>query len=142
MTNAKIVAIAAASVLAAALAGCTGEASLTTVPPPTTDVATGTLTVHWTIDRGMDSGVCSNLRVDSLELVVYDASGQQFTSANYVCEDFALSIALPEGVYTADATLVGANNQSRSTTLPLNSIDIRAGTDLAIDIDFPSSDIR
>jgi hypothetical protein len=48
---------------------------------------------------------------------------------------------LPDGSYTADVTLVDSAGNSRSVTKPLQAIEVVAGTDLAIDVDFPSSSI-
>jgi hypothetical protein len=121
---------------AASLAACTVHAGVAPEPTPT-DV-TGSLTVRWTI-AGSDSPVqCSYYAVEDLELVVYDDSGGQVTTIDAACEAFNVTADLDPGSYTADATLVDVNRKPRSLTLPINNIRVTTGTDLAINVDFPS----
>ena len=125
-----------------ALAGGALGCSITAEPPViSVPVASGTLTVHWTVAGGSDPSVCGAYGATDLELVVYDASGAQVATTTAACEGFALTLSLPEGTYSADATLIDPNGASRSTTKPLQAIVVVRGTDLAIDLDFPQSSI-
>jgi hypothetical protein len=128
--------------LAATSAGCTvGFGASTDLPPVSVGETTGTLTLRWLVAGTTDSSVCDAYGASSVELVVYDASGSEVTSAEEPCGSFSLTLALPEGSYTAEATLVDAASGARSVTKPLSAIDVVDGTDLAIDVDFPASSI-
>jgi len=127
-----------------ALAGGALGCSVTATPPSavvTVPAATGTLTIHWTVAGASDPSVCSAYGATDLELVVYDESGTEVATTTGACEGFSLTLALPDGTYTADATLIEPNGTARSTTKPLQAIVIVGGTDLAIDLDFPQSSI-
>jgi hypothetical protein len=114
---------------------------VTTSPEPAVVVvpATGTLTVRWTVAGTADPLMCSAYAASNLELIVYDESGTEIASANAPCHGFSVTMALPEGTYTAHATLIDSAGGARSTTKPLFAIDVVRGTDLAIDLDFPAS---
>ena len=128
----------------AALPACSvGVEPISTAPTPPTvpAVDTGTLTVTWLVAGTAEPALCTAYRADSLELVIDDATGAEVTTLNAPCEAFSTTVTLPEGSYTAEATLVDAASNSRSITKPLQSIRIVAGTDLAIDLDFPTSSL-
>jgi hypothetical protein len=124
--------------LAAAHVGCTLGVQGPSGPPVDTVpvAAAGTLTVRWLLAGTTDPAECNAEGVDALELEVYDASGQQVATANEPCESFSLTLSLAEGPYSADATLVDAASNPRSSTKRLDGIDVVAGTDLAIDVAF------
>ena len=124
-----------ACALAAASLGCTVGVQAPPAPPVET-AATGTLTVRWLLAGTTDPAECDAEGVDAMELAVYDASGQQVATANEPCESFSLTLALAEGTYSADATLVDTGSNPRSPTKRLDGIDVVAGTDLAIDVAF------
>ncbi len=124
--------------LAGGALGCTVTAEQPVVTVP---AASGTLTVHWTVAGAADPSVCGAYAATDLELVVYDESGTEVASTTGPCEGFSLTLALPEGTYSADATLIDPSGTARSTTKPLQAIVVVAGTDIAIDLDFPQSSI-
>ena len=70
---------------------------------------------------------------------MYDAAGNPVTTVDAPCESFSLTVELPEGRYTADATLVDQASRARSVPKTLSAVDIVAGTNLTINLDFPSS---
>jgi hypothetical protein len=124
---------------AAALTGCTVETGFSTRPPPPEEKENlGSITVQWTIASTAAPAQCAYYRVDSLQLVVYDESGAEVVSTHAPCEAFTVQIELSPGTYHADATLVDVNKRPRSLTLPLNDLRVTAGTDLAVDTDFPA----
>jgi len=123
-----------ASSLAAGSLGCT----VGVVTPPVEMAATGTLTVTWLMAGTTDASLCAGYGARSLELAVYDEAGNEVTTVDTPCESFSTTVELPEGTYTADATLVDAASRAKSVTKPLSGIDIVAGTDLTIDLDFPT----
>jgi len=132
--------VISACALAAASLGCSVAVS-PLEPPLVTTAPAGTLTVRWLVAGTTDPGLCARYGATTLELVVYDAGGGEVATANAACESFSLTLALPEGSYSADATLVDPGARARSVTKPIQAIDIVAGTDLAIDLDFPPSSI-
>ena len=97
----------------------------------------GTLTVQWSIDGTHNPLDCADFDVDRLELSIYAPDGRLVEEVEPFCEDFAVSVDLLDGLYTADVTLVDSFDNSATFTETLDSIDIIAGTDLAIDVDFP-----
>jgi hypothetical protein len=134
--------LSAGALAAAAFLGCTIGVERRSAPPVTTvPAATSTLTVRWLVSGTTDPGECAAAGADALELVVYDRTGAQVTTANEPCESFSLQLALPEDTYSADATLVDSSSNARSVTKRLDDIDVAAGTDLAIDVDFPASSL-
>jgi hypothetical protein len=132
----SLCACALASALPCCAVGLGTEPPVTVVPE-----ATGTLTVTWTVAGAPDPSVCSAYGATTLELVVYDETGSQVATANAPCDSFALSLSLSEGGYTADATLVDPDSTARSVTKTLDAINVVAGTDLSIDLDFPTTSI-
>ena len=141
MNLTKLIAPLAVSALTAfAVTGCSGSVTAgATITPTPTD---GTLSVLFTIAGASAPVQCATYNVDHLELVVLDTSGVPFTTVNANCEDFALSVTLPPGIYDADATLVDAAGRTASDTLPINNLNIVAGTTLTSDIDFPAGSIH
>lgn len=128
--------------LGASAMGCSVGVSATPEPPiVTTPASTGTVTLRWLVAGTTSPTVCATFAATMLELVIYDAAGNQVATANAPCGSFAVTVELPEGSYTADATLVDDNSNARSVTKPLAAIEVVPGTDLAIDLDFPPSSI-
>jgi hypothetical protein len=117
----------------AALGACSASVGGTIEP---VGVDEGSLTVDWTVDGTKDSLACFDFGADQIEIVVYDFIGEA-ARAVAACEDFEISIVLPDGDYSADATMLDVESQPISTTLSLDDIAVRAGTDLEVDIDFP-----
>jgi hypothetical protein len=115
-----------------ALPGCVVESHDQAAP------ALGTLTVNWTISGADDSLVCSDFGADRLELVIYDDRGVVADEVNPFCESFSTSVDLVEGNYYADATLVDSADASVTITEPIDAIDIIAGTELSVGLDFPA----
>ncbi len=140
MYLAKLVIPLSACALAAATLGCTVGVD-DDVGPPVTTAAAGTLTVRWLVGGTTDPSLCDSFRATALELVVYDAAGNQVSTTNAPCGSFSLTLPLPDGTYSADVTLVDPAGNSRSVTKPLSAVEIVTGTDLAIDVDFPSNSI-
>lgn len=101
------------------------------------DPGDGTLTVEWSIDGYADPVDCDVNRVDWLELAIYDGADQFVTEIEAPCDDFGVSVDLPDGVYTFDATLVDGADRAATTTLTL-SVDVVGGTELVVPINFPA----
>ncbi len=126
-----------ACALSGASLGC--SVGISPAPPLVSVAPSGTLTVRWTIANGEDPSLCSAYGASMLELVVYDEGGGEVARTNGTCEDFSVSIALPDGTYSADATLTDAAGNSRTVTKQLSAINVVTGTDIAIDVEFPPS---
>jgi hypothetical protein len=124
------------------LPGCSLSLEPDTSPTPV-DVsrASGTITVDWLVAGVKDSGLCAMYGADEIEVVIDDASGGHVATANSRCRNFSLSVPLPEGTYTADVTLVDRAGNAITTTKTLYSLDVVGGTDLAVQVDFPTSSV-
>ncbi len=105
------------------------------------DPDVGTLTVEWTIDGLRDPADCVGFDVDRLELSLYVGGDQLIDEVEPPCEAFGVTIDLVEGRYSADATLIDRFGGTASTTETLQAVDIVAGTDLVINVDFPIDSI-
>lgn len=97
----------------------------------------GTLTVNWSIDGLRDPFDCEDFGVDRLELVIFDLAGDEVDELEPFCESFGISVDLPEGSYFADVTLVDSFDRAATLTETLDALDIIAGTDLTVGVDFP-----
>ncbi len=130
--------LVACTLTAFALSGCVIDAGADSgsrpVPPPP-----GTISVLSSIEGSTDPAECNYVGATALELAVYEGSSL-YTTVTASCYDFELTVALPDGIYNADATLLGGS-QPASTTLTLDNLRVIAGTDLQVDIDFPTSSI-
>lgn len=102
------------------------------------DDGPGTLTVSWTIDGLDDPADCDFYGIDRLELSVYDVFDDAVLTSYPYCEDFAVSVSLPEGFYSADVTLVDRLNQAVTTTQTLDSLDVFEDEELIVPVDFPA----
>lgn len=96
----------------------------------------GTLTVDWTIDGQTNPDDCAAFGVDRFELVLYEAGDYVVDEVEPLCEAFSVSIDMLDGIYYGDATLVDGFDRAATVTLPIDDIDIVAGTELLIPIDF------
>ena len=140
LSRRMVLPLAVAALAAAALAGCSVAVEPDNfAPPPTTLEASGTVTLDWLVAGRTDPGLCAAYGATHVELVVYDATGATVARQYARCESFSLTVPLPAGTYTADATLVDPNSNALSVTKPLEAIEVVPGTDLAINLDFPSS---
>lgn len=132
-------ALVLSALVSLSLAGCVvnaGSGSGTGPPPP----STGTLSVFSSIEGSTHPSECDYAGASDLEVAVY-AGPSLFAVATASCYDFELVVALPDGEYDADVTLLDSHAYAVSTTLTLDSLRIIAGTDLQVDIDFPESSL-
>ena len=136
----RMLPLIAGALAAAGLAGCAVSLEPDNLPPPLAAPASrGTVTLNWLVAGRTDPGLCAAYGATHVELVVYDDTGRTIARQYAPCESFSLTLPLPAGTYTADATLVDPRSNALSVTKPLEAIDIIPGTDLAINLDFPSS---
>lgn len=122
----------------AGLSGCfvSTDGSPTTIPVGT---PTGTVTVTWTVSGSHSPPACSQFGAYDLELVLSDRFHRPVTTVNAPCRDFTITVPLPSGSYEGEATLVDPGGREVSTTLPIQEIRVVSGSDLTIDVDFPST---
>lgn len=144
MNSSKLYAAVSSCVLAVAgLTGCYVSTEPLPGPEPgplpVIPVATGTLTVSWTVAGSHSAPACSQFGADDLQLVVRDSSQRPLMTVRAPCTDFSLPVKLPRGDYEAEAKLVDASGNDVSTALPIPDIRIVPGSNLTIDIEFPST---
>ncbi len=131
-----------AAIALAALTACSAEVSTTPAPPPPPPpgpVGDGTLVLDWTIDGTTDPNRCYQSSSASIAVDVTDVNGGPAGSFQQACTTFATSITLAPGDYGANAHLVDANGNPRTTEVPINPFTIRGNDQLSIPIDFPAS---
>jgi hypothetical protein len=125
---------------AAAFSGCSVAVEpLPLSPPVTVPSESGTVTINWLVAGRTDASICDGYGATHLEIVIDDRSGAMIARQYAPCGRFTSTVPLPVGAYSAEVTLVGPSNEAISVTKQLAAIDVVAGTDLAINVDFPSS---
>ena len=102
----------------------------------------GTLLVDWTLDDSDDSRVCDDFGARDLELAIFDDRDRIVDRFRAPCDDFAVEIDLLDGVYSIDATLLDRSGGDVTTTVSVDEIDVYAGDETPIHIDFPLDSIR
>lgn len=142
MNSSKVYASLAGCALAVAgLSGCfiTPDTGPGPGPLPVPAVRTGTVTLTWTVAGSHSPPACAQFGADDFELAIHDRAGRSITTVIASCADFTLTVPLPPGSYEGEATLVDSRSRAMSTTLPVHDIQIISGSDLTVDIDFPST---
>lgn len=109
------------------------------IPRPETPLQTGTVTLSWTVAGSHSAPACTQFGAYDLELVISDSRQRPVTTVTAPCSDFNVSARLPAGNYEAEARLVDARSNEVSTALPLHNIRVIPGSDLILDMDFPST---
>lgn len=102
----------------------------------------GVLTVEWSVDDSFDPDACRDFDARTFELVVYDWDGHVAGDVHAPCDDFSLSLDLEDGTYSIDVTLLDGSDRKVTTTLPLDDVDIYAGDETVIPVDFPVDSLR
>ena len=107
-------------------------------PPPSPYY--GTLATNWTLDGSDHPSVCSYYGVDRVDVAVYDDRGDFVVDAQPICEDFGVSFEMPDGVYSAEITLLAPGGSALSDTVVV-PVDVWADEITVIQIDFPDASI-
>lgn len=102
----------------------------------------GELTVEWTLDDSFDPRACRDFGARTVELLVHDWDGELVADVQAHCDDFSLTIDLADGTYSIDVTLLDGSGRTASTTLPLDDVDVYAGDETFIPVDFPVDSLR
>lgn len=102
----------------------------------------GTLAVDWTLDDSFDPRACDDYGAHDLELAVYDDRDRVVDRLRVPCDDFAVAVDLPDDVYSIDATLLDRSGVDATTTVSVDDIDVYAGEETPLHIDFPLDSIR
>lgn len=104
--------------------------------------ASGALVVDWTINGLRDPEQCDQGGAESIDILVYRASGALVGEYEASCRVFAARIELPPGLYDADAVLLDEFGSERTTVVNLQTFEIFGDDELHIPIDFPASSFR
>jgi hypothetical protein len=96
----------------------------------------GTLTIDWSLDDSFDPDACDDYDARYIELAIYEGR-DEVALLQPRCDDFEISIDLPDGEYSLDATLLDRSERAVSTTLSLDDIDVYEDLETPISIDFP-----
>jgi hypothetical protein len=130
---------ALAGVLALAASGCSDDEP--DVPVVVVSDQFGTLSTEWLALGSTNPANCSAVGADRFELLIYDEFGGFFSEAEAPCSSFSLSVELPVGRFSADATLVDVFDRAVSTTRTLDDLLIVRDTDLVVTVDFAPGSI-
>lgn len=130
-------AIALAAVCAALPGlGCTATA---TAEPAPQIITTGRLTLAWTINGSIDPNLCYQSQVANINIRIFYADGTFDREYVAECTAFATTIDLPDGQYSGTAELIDGSNNPRTSAVNIDLFAIVGGTNLNIQVDFPSS---
>lgn len=99
----------------------------------------GRLTTHWTIEGTASASDCERVGAGSLELVTFDQLGSILSRTYAPCEEFTISIELPEGQFAAEARLVTEAALPITDAQRVEDLLIRQDETVVITVDFPSS---
>ncbi|HKU44198.1 MAG TPA: hypothetical protein VJR89_38825 [Polyangiales bacterium] len=102
----------------------------------------GTLSIEWSLDDSFDPDACDDYHAHEIELIVYDDRDHEVAHTTPYCDEFEVSIDLPDGVYGLDATLLDRGGHAVTTTLALHDIDVYEDHTTPISIDFPLDSLR
>jgi hypothetical protein len=128
--------------------GCTfsvepiGEPAPPAETPPPPASSAGTFTVNWLVAGSSDPFACRRWGATELEVVVYDITGAPVVRRLAPCGTFTLTVPLAPGTYSADVGLLGRGQGQASTSKTIHAVEVRQGTDLAVNLDFPPSSMR
>jgi hypothetical protein len=101
----------------------------------------GTLTVEWSVDDSFDRDACADFGADYMELIVYDRRGRTETEVEASCDDFDVTIDLPSGSYSLDATLIDRRDRAVTTTLALDDVRVYEDDETLLPLDFPADSL-
>jgi len=130
--------VLAAALLTFGATGCDDDDDDVIIVTPT---PTGLLTTQWSIDGSFAPTSCFAVGAYDFELVLYDDLDVFFEEVQVPCEDFSLTIDLPVGRYSADATLVDPGDFAISLTQILDDLLILESSELVVDVNFPANDL-
>ncbi len=99
----------------------------------------GTLVLDWTIDDTTDPNQCAQGAATDIDVIVDTTAGDSVGEFQQSCGAFATSIPLPPGDYTANAVLLDANGDTRTTDVQIPAFTILGADSLDIPIDFPAA---
>lgn len=98
-----------------------------------------TLILDWTIDGRKNPSSCRQSDAPGVQIIVLTASGREFDSFEADCEDFAASIDLPAGTYSASVALLDSHGDTRTTFVDTDTFRLFTDDEFEVDIDFPPS---
>lgn len=128
---------ATAALVAVALnaAGCGSDDG----PPPVVVAPSGTLVVDWTLAGAKIPADCSRFGATEIRISIVTEDGLDAGTYAQACETFATSITLAADRYTANALLVDAAGNARTTVLAIQPFSIFGDDQLSVPIDFPEN---
>lgn len=121
---------------ALALAGCILDSDPDPVFVPPAVVADGSVVFRWSVQGTFDPNQCVVTGAPTLRIRIFFVGGG--LQGEYVapCVDFAASVVLSPGTYTAEAFLEGPAGP-RTTAVAVDPFTVFAGSTLTLDLDFP-----
>jgi hypothetical protein len=97
------------------------------------------LTMRWTVDQSVDPNLCTLGQVVAMEIRVSTTAGELVGEFRAPCTAFVATIsALSPGDYVADAVLVDAAGEPRTTVIAIHPFAVLERSELVIDVDFPA----
>jgi hypothetical protein len=133
----KIAPVLAVVAIAASCPACSvDQADLSDDPVLT--AAGGSLTIDWTIQGSSTGNECAEVSANAIEIVVRDVFDQPIGTFQQSCSAFVTSIVLDEGIYAADARLVGPVGP-RTEVVRIDYVTLYDKSQLTTSIDFPAT---
>jgi hypothetical protein len=127
------------SVLAIAT-GCSVDASPNFPETTPTTSTSGALTVQWTIVGSSEPVTCDAAAATAIDITILDSTGTNVvTRLQQSCNAFATSIALEQGIYAAQARLIGDGGAPRTSTVLIDFFTILGQSQWMQPVDFPKT---
>jgi hypothetical protein len=130
----RILRALAVSLAVCSIAGC----YISTVDDRIPLVATGRLTLRWSIDGTMGPDQCRQLGATSIRISIFN-DGTLVSDYVQDCDAFATTIDLNPDNYTGSVHLEDSSTQPRTTNVELFPFRIIGGTNLDVPVDFPAN---
>lgn len=130
----KRMGLGAGALLLLSAASCTVNTGPDVVVP-----VGGRLILDWTIQGTTDPNLCVLGGATAIDINITTASGQFVGGYQAPCDAFATTISnLGQGTYIANAALIGASGEPRTTAIDTDPFVITS-TDTSIPINFPAN---
>lgn len=97
----------------------------------------GSLTVQWTISGRREPLDCGGLGIDRFRVSLTAVGGTATEPWDAPCDAFQTSLDLSPGAYSGEAVMVDRLDRPVTLSLPLDEVEVVAGREALVAIDFP-----
>jgi hypothetical protein len=92
-----------------------------------------------TVQGASDPAACVNAAAAAIDITILDSNERSVARFQQSCNAFATSVDLVEGIYAAEARLIGDGGIARTRAVRIDFFTINATSQLTEPVDFPES---